>query len=174
MSSSERTEKATPKRRGEAQRKGQVAKSVEVSNLFALTGGFFMIWLTAGRMLHTFEASMRQMFQRLASPELAGGGLSVALSDAMRTLLTLTVPIFAVAAGMAVAASVSQNRPMLTTYALKPDLKRLNPVAGLKKLASPHSLVDLVKSLVKLGAVGGMAFLTVYPRLHDLAAMGNV
>jgi flagellar biosynthetic protein FlhB len=172
--SSERTEKATPKRRAEARGKGQVAKSAEVGNLFALAGGFLIIWLTASRMLHSFEGSMRTMFQRLASPDLASGGLSTALSDAMTTFLTLTVPVFAVAAGMAVAASVLQNKPGLRLTALKPDVKRLNPMGGVKKLFSPHSLVELGKNLLKLAAVGGIAALTIYPRLHDLVALGNV
>jgi flagellar biosynthetic protein FlhB len=170
--SSDRTEKATPKRRDEARKRGQMARSTEVSNLFALTGGFAVISLMGPKMFSAFEESMRQTFRSLASPELATGGLSTALNDAMGTLLALLVPVFAVAAAMAVASSVVQNRPRLGMSGLKPDIKRLNPMKGFKKLASPHSLVELVKSIAKLSIVSGVVFLTVWPSRNDLASMG--
>jgi flagellar biosynthetic protein FlhB len=172
--SSERTEKATPKRRAEARGRGQIARSEEVASLFALTGGFAVLALMGPTMLDRFEQSMRTGFAQISSPDLQGGALSASLDNALTTLLGLCAPIFAVAAVMAVAASVLQNRPRLTATALKPDVKRLNPLTGVKRLVSAHSLVDLVKSVIKLVAVGGICFLTIYPRLPDLVALGNV
>jgi flagellar biosynthetic protein FlhB len=174
MSKNERTEKATPKRRQEARSKGQVARSQEVGNLLILTGGFFVLALTGSRILQQFEGSMRQMFRSLAAPELQSGGLATALSNASATFLAIMAPIFAVAAVMGILGSVMQNRPQLGAQALKPDFKRLNPMGGVKKLASPHSLVELVKSIGKLVVVGGLVFLTIYPRLDELVSLGQV
>src|SRR4051812_39698369 len=70
VSSSERTEKATSKRRGEARRKGQSARSQEVSNLFVLTGGFAALSLMAPKILHGMEEQLRLCFLRVASPHL--------------------------------------------------------------------------------------------------------
>jgi flagellar biosynthesis protein FlhB len=73
-----------------------------------------------------------------------------------------------------VAASALQNKPSLTMTRLKPDFKRLNPLPGFKRFVSPHSLVELVKSLLKLATVGGIVFLTLYPHFPQLVQLGQV
>ena len=70
------------------------------------------------------------------------------------------------------AASVAQVRPRLVLSGLKPDFKRVSPAKGAKRIASPHSIVELVKSVAKLSVVSGVVLATLWPRKDDLASLG--
>jgi flagellar biosynthetic protein FlhB len=174
VSSSERTEKATPKRRGEARSKGQSAKSQEISNLFVLTAGFATVSLTAPKILQGIEDQLRLSFMRIASPHLDQGSLNEVLGNTMTSVLQLCLPVLFAVAVAGVAASALQNKPSLNMTKLKPDFKRLNPLPGFKRFVSPHSLVELIKSIVKLTLVGGIVFLTLYPHFPQLVQLGQV
>jgi flagellar biosynthesis protein FlhB len=174
VSSSERTEKATPKRRGEARNKGQSAKSQEVSNLFVLTAGFATVSLMAPKILKGIEDQLRLSFYRIASPHLTQASLNEVLGNTMIAVLQLCLPVLCAVAVAGVAASALQNKPSLNMTKLKPDFKRLNPLPGFKRFVSPHSLVELIKSIVKLTLVGGIVFLTLYPHFPQLVQLGQV
>jgi flagellar biosynthetic protein FlhB len=170
----ERTEKPTAKRRSEARKKGQVARSPELASLFVLGASFAFLAAMGPSMFHHMEASMRDSFRSIAQPDLANGGLNRALERLVQTLLVVTVPFVIAVSGAGVLASVIQVKPGLVLHNLKPDFKRINPAAGAKRLASPRSLVELVKSVFKLSVVGGVVFATLYPQRADLASLGRL
>ena len=115
---------------------------------------------------------MRDTFQSMAAPDLAHGGLDHALNLLVQTLLVVSLPFVLAVAGGGLLASVAQVRPKLVLQNLKPDFKRVSPKSGARRIFSPHSLVELVKSIAKLSIVSGVVFLTVWPRRNDLASMG--
>jgi flagellar biosynthetic protein FlhB len=80
-------------------------------------------------------------------------------------------PIVLATAAAGVLGNVVQVRPKITTSALKPSFARLNPLAGFKRLFSPHSLVEAAKSILKLLVIGGITFFAVYPKLQDLGTL---
>jgi flagellar biosynthetic protein FlhB len=172
--SGERTERATPKRREEARKQGQVARSPEVSSLFVLTAGFAVLALTGGKLLDRLEETTREMFARIADPAATPGDVGSVLSATIGTVAILCLPALLATALAGVTASVVQVRPKLVLSMLKPKFGRLNPVPGAKRMVSPHSLVELAKSLAKLAAVGGIAALTLVPRVDDLVQLGEV
>jgi flagellar biosynthetic protein FlhB len=120
------------------------------------------------------EDEMRDSFRQIASPDLANGGLNVALGRVMQSLLVVSLPFIIVVSGAGLLASVAQVRPGLVLNKLKPDFKRVSPAAGAKRLASPHSLVELIKSVGKLSIVGGVVFMTLWPQRHDVASLGRL
>jgi flagellar biosynthetic protein FlhB len=67
---------------------------------------------------------------------------------------------------------VAQVRPRLVLANLKPDFKRVSPKAGAKRIASSHSVVELVKSVGKLSVVAGVVVLTLWPQRDELASLG--
>src|SRR4051812_43199214 len=128
----------------------------------------------APKILTGMQDQLRLSFARIASPQLDQGALGEVLTTTTNSVVRLCLPILIAVAVAGVAASALQNKPTLSMQALKPDFKRLNPVSGVKRFASPHSLVDLIKSLGKLAAVGGIAFATVYPHFAQLVELGQV
>jgi len=80
-------------------------------------------------------------------------------------------PIVLVCAIASVLASVVQVGFKPSTKALKPQFGKLNPVSGFKNLLSPNSAVEAIKSSLKLGIVGGIVALALFPKLDEMAAL---
>jgi flagellar biosynthesis protein FlhB len=174
LANADRTEKPTGKRRDEARKKGQVARSPEVGSLLILGAAFAFLSVMGPEMFSHLESMMRDSFRSMAAPDLANGGLNRALSSIGQTLLVVSMPFVLVVAGGGLLASVAQVRPRLVLHNLKPDFKRVSPKTGIKRVASPHSIVELVKSVSKLSIVTGVVFMTLWPRRNDLASLGRL
>jgi flagellar biosynthesis protein FlhB len=168
----DRTEKPTAKRLDESRKKGQVARSPELASLFVLGASFAFLAAMGPSMFGHLEASMRDTFRQAAAPDLANGGLSRVFSSLGQTLLVVSLPFVIAVSGAGLLASVAQVRPRLVLSSLKPDFKRVSPKSGSKRIFSPHSLVELVKSVSKLSIVSGVVFVTLWPRRGDLSSLG--
>jgi flagellar biosynthetic protein FlhB len=174
MANADRTEKPTGKRRDEARKKGQVARSPELGSLVILGSSFIFLAAMGPTMFGHLESAMRDSLLSLSQPDLANGGLSRAFNRIAQTLLVVSLPFVIAVSGAGLLGSVAQVRPRIVLQNLKPDFKRLSPKTGAKRIASSHSIVELFKSLGKLSVVGGVVFITLWPRRNDLAALGKL
>src|SRR5579871_1263859 len=162
----ERTERATPKRRDEARRKGQIARSADLTSAIMLVVGIGVIAATASSMLGGLTAVVGQGLGQsgninLASPQ----GLSQLTGWGARSIISLLAPVVAAVALAAIAGNVIQNRPRITTEAIKPQWGRLNPASGLKRLLGPRGLFDTGKTLAKAGIAVLAAFVASWPQM---------
>src|SRR3954465_6490319 len=166
-----KTEKATGKRRGEARKKGQVARSPEINQTAVFLGGILALLVAGPGIFHKLEAIMTRGLAQTGDPTLATrdalGGVG---HWAFVATLGALAPIVLATAVAGVLGNVVQVRPKITPSALKPSFARLNPLAGFKRLFSPHSLVETAKSILKLLVIGGITFFAVYPKLRELGA----
>jgi flagellar biosynthetic protein FlhB len=80
-------------------------------------------------------------------------------------------PIVLVCALAGVAITVLQVGLKPTFGAIKPTFSKLNPLTGFKNMFGPRALVETLKSLAKVSAVGGIVALAVIPQIHELAAL---
>lgn len=142
----DRTEAPTPRRLERAREEGQVPLSREAvacATLFAAT-------LAAALALPPLGLDLlRAMRGLLAAPE---GGASAALTLLRAAVLAL-LPVLGATAVAAVLATLAQTGGLVRGKALAPDPARLNPLAALKRLLGPQGLVELLRTLAKLGVV---------------------
>jgi flagellar biosynthetic protein FlhB len=169
---SDRTERATPKRREEARKRGQVARSQEVGNALGLLALFSILAVLGGWLLGSFRELMAD---GLAT---AGDGTDLTPSEALGRLTgafwaggRLVLPFLIVGGVVALLASIIQVRPRITPQALKPRFSVLNPVNGVKRLFSRRSLVTLIKDLVKVAVIGGVAYWTVSSAIPEIVGL---
>ena len=167
MSGENRTEDPTPKRRSKARDEGQVARSAEVNSAAVLLATVAVLMITGGRMLTKLEAVMSGGLTRAFDP--SSGATSA--TWALRSIADAIAPVLLVALLAGVAANVAQVRLRFSTKLLKPSFSKLNPAKGLKKMVSPNSFVELLKSLAKTGIIGGIAYMTVGSRLTQLGLL---
>ena len=164
---SQKTEKPTERRRKKARSEGQVVRSQDIVPwLLVLLSTFVLpVYLSAaGTVLSERLASLRGVAAD-PTPTAAAGQLAGAGSD----ILVLTVPLLLGAAVVAVAASLAQTGFVLSPKALKPQPKRLNPIAGLKRLVSPRGQWEAAKAALRLGAVALVAVPLVLGVARDLS-----
>lgn len=151
----ERSEQATGRHRQEALAEGRVPKSVELSAAAVLLGGAAMIAAAGGSSLATFA---RRLLRESAGA-LSGGPMTlVGATDALRGttigLMTALAPFVAGVAAVSIGIGLVQSRGVLSWTPVSPKLSNLNPVAGAKKWMSPDGVINLVKAILKLVALG--------------------
>ncbi len=157
MAGDNRTEKPTGKRRSDARNKGQVAKSMEITSVAVLFVSMWMLSSRAGDLVNAYSTVTREAFRLLA---LRGERPEAVLSMAMTLLVTgimVVVPVVLAVAVTGMAVNVVQVGPMFSAQVLKPDLAKLNPITGIKRLWSPRIFMELAKAMVKITVVAFVA-----------------
>ncbi len=165
----DKTEKPTPKKLRDARRKGQVAKSKDLTStveLWVWTALFLLATALAVReLMQLFEASLASLSQPFANSAPAVGML------AWRTLLALTALALLPVAGVGLVCEYLQAGPVFTMERIKPKLENLDPVEGVKRMFSMDNLVELAKSVAKTALLATVGVLVLRGALPDLAEL---
>jgi len=172
MAGEDRTEKPTAKRRNEARKKGQVAKSQDLSGALVLGGGLIAITAVGGTIFSGAGTFMQMAFDQIAHPGTvrSAAGLKGLMSSAEHTLLSTVAPVAAICAAVAILANVAQVGLKPRLSALKPDVKRVNPASGAKNLFGPRLVFEAGKALAKVAVIGAVVAMALIPDLTNLGA----
>jgi flagellar biosynthetic protein FlhB len=168
----EKTEKATPKKRQEARKKGSVAKSADLNGAVVLFAALFALSAKAPHLVEVLQASMRDAFALISSPDVVNHrGLGPLVSAQAKSAALAAAPVVftCVAAGVLINIAQVGGKPHIS--AMKPDPKRLNPLTGFKNIYGKNALFEGTKNLFKVGAVGVVTALGVLPKLDELASL---
>jgi type III secretion protein U len=167
--SGEPTEEPTPKRLEEARGRGEVAVSRDLTSAAAMTAAIAALILggpqMTARLLATWRASLA------AAP--AGGAPSAALADGLVAMAHALAAPLGAAATLALAVGLLQTRGLVALGAIKPDLARLSPAAGLKRAFGGQAALGVGKGLLKVLLVAALAWLTVRPVVGGLTALAG-
>lgn len=156
----EKTEPATPHRRREARRKGQVFHSQEFSaavNLLAT--GITVFWI-----FPWWRQEIIKLTRMLYSLDCFDFDLTFAnkLGNFVLTnFLTLMAPLFGVAVATGVAANLAQVGFVFSMEPLAFRLDRLNPISGFQRIFSRRSIINLIRSLIKLSLVAVVVYINI-------------
>ncbi len=165
----EKTEEPTSKKLDDARKEGQVAKSKEIGNAFSLLALFLVMKLYLGTMGTRFIEVFSAVYQQIPDvSKMYNGGLPVAslhvlIRGMMFQILVIMAPVLLIGVAIAIICDVAQVKWKPTTKPLQPKFSKLNPMKGFGRIFSPNSLVELLKSVLKLALIGYM----VYSYLKD-------
>jgi flagellar biosynthesis protein FlhB len=148
----EKTEEPSSTKLLDARKKGQVAKSTDVVVLGSLAMTFLAISFCGPAAIKKFAFFLQDvygnwLFAKDPPPTLA------LTRQGFDLWLFFSVPILASAALGSIGASLGQFGFLFSTHPLKFDIKKINPVDGVKKLFSKNRLVDFLKQLAKFSGV---------------------
>ncbi|MGF1462000.1 MAG: flagellar biosynthesis protein FlhB [Maricaulaceae bacterium] len=167
----EKTEDPTERRLQEARKKGDVAKSQELSGFVLLAAGTAVIAMMAPGMgrdvTQWVQAYLSEAHQLALDPE---GAMATARSGAWR-FLGVTGLAFLFLAVAAIAGHVGQAGLIFAPNRISPDFKKLNPASGLKRMFGGQGLANFIKGVFKLFAMGGAMTIAVWPRRDMLVQM---
>jgi len=168
----DKTEKATPKKRSEARKKGQVAKSHDLNGAVVMFAALFALSATAPHLVAVLQSSLRDAFALIATPDVVNGsGLGPLVSAQAKAASLAAAPVIFTCVAAAVLINVIQVGGKPHVQALKPDPKRLNPISGFKNIYGPNALFEGAKNVFKVAAVGAVTALGVLPKLDQFAAL---
>lgn len=174
----DKTEQATPRKRTEARKKGQVASSREVPSVAVLLAALSTLYLFGSHMYSHIKFIMQDTFSMIAAPSLSITKFLVFSSITIERFISVVLPVMIAVFVTALLSNVLQVGWVLSWEKLAPDLSKISPIKGVQKLFSKQTLMELFKSLAKLALVGGIAYLTIkgemdrLPLLVDMAPQG--
>ena len=168
----DKTEKATPKRRDEARKKGQVAKSADLNGAAVMVAGLFALLVAGGAIAGHMRDAMTDTLKHVAEPSVVDRhSIGTLLMDALTDTGLAVAPVAGACLVAGLLASVIQVGFKPSAKAAAPDPKRINPLNGLKQLLGPNALVEGGKSIVKVAVVGAIVAAALVPTLPQMGAM---
>lgn len=173
-STGEKTEKPTSKKREDIRKKGEVAKSKELSSVAVLFSGLFVLGISGSFMLSKIQEMMKRIFSHPTINDQTVHGVMEFAQDPIITFIVIIGPLLAAVFIGAVLSNIMQVGFMLSGELIKPKLSKLNPFKGLKRLVSMQSLMELVKSILKLIIIGVTAYLTINHEMDNVSMLGEL
>ena len=173
-SAQERTEAATPRRREESRRRGEIARSRDLSGAAVLLAGVGALGLAGGRSLADFTHRLldRSAGWVAGAPLTESGAADLLRSLTAETLAALA-PFLVGMAAVVLVVNLVQARGVFSLEPVTVHWNRIDPVAGVGRLFSLESTFTLVKSLLKLALLGLVAHLSIAGRWYQILALSD-
>ena len=164
----EKTEKATPKRREEARRKGQVAKSRELASVAVLGMGLISLYFYGDRLTEQLGKQLSGSLTGAAVQARQDADMLFWGWHAAMGYLRLILPLMIALVIAAILANLIQVGFLFSTELITPKWSKLDPLQGAKRLVSLQALAELAKSLGKIIVVGLVVFYTLKGELYHM------
>jgi len=173
----EKTEQPTPRKRQKAREEGQVAKSQELGNAVLFLAAFFGLRLFATYMFERVSGVFNFSFVRIGDFEMTFESVHLAghVAFLFTQVLIVVMPIMAISMVSGILSNIVQVGWHPTFKPLMPKFSKINPLKGFKRVFSMRSIVELIKSLAKMAAIGAVIYYTIASeinRIPQLAEMG--
>lgn len=155
----EKTEPATAKKLSDARKEGQVAKSREIANAFGILALFLVLKLWVGMMGNQLLDVFRHIYQKIPETVTFWHGswpqndIRIIFRQMLLEAGFIMAPILLVGVLVAFLSDVIQVGWHPTNKPMQPKFSKLNPVSGLKRIFSVNSLMELLKSIAKIGLI---------------------
>ena len=170
----ERTEKATPKRREDARKKGQIARGAELPAALSCLGALIMLKFLAEDMFNRVGFNVKSAAYNIAHfRPLTDTDLHILLFDAGKVLALLALPIVMVGFVGVLAGNFAQGGLSFAGEALMPKAEKFSPAKNIKRIFGLDSVVNLGKSLVKLLFMAAVAYGVLAPVIESAPTFVN-
>ncbi len=170
----EKTEKATPKKIRDAKKKGQVARSQDFPSAFtfvvAIMGTLFSTSYLYENLGNYLVKTFRAISTNIDLTNRAGGFLS----EAIEVIAICSFPIVAIVAIVGVIVNFLIIGPLFSFEAMKFDLKKLNPIEGIKQKFKLKTLVELIKSVLKITGAAVIIYFAIWASLPEVVQTSSI
>ena len=175
MASEEKTEKATPKKRRDQRKEGNVASSKDVIVVASLIGCFYCLQLLFPAIYETLRDTMIFQITAVAEiDELSLGNLQMLGMKTVKDLAKCIFPLGVISLTIGVVATGIQTRFNVTTKPLKFKLSKLNPLKGIKNMFSAKQVVELLKAVIKIIILGVILYGILKDEIVVIAQMMDI
>lgn len=169
----EKSEEPTAKRKQQAREKGEIARSRELNTLAILLGGTAGMLLFGGYLGNKILEVMQHNFSLPREILYSDRSMALHLLLAAKNGGEGLLPLFIILLIASILGPIALGGFLFTMEPLAPKFSRLNPLAGLKRMFSVKSLVELIKALAKFMVVLMVALLVLSRAQHGLFALAH-
>ncbi|MBC5689353.1 flagellar biosynthesis protein FlhB [Mediterraneibacter sp. NSJ-55] len=151
MAADSKTEKATPKKRRDERKEGNIFFSADIVSVAGVFGTFYSMKLLFPGIYDTVSRFMEKFLT-------LGGGTTAASKDTLAAifpefisaLIKAGLPIMLISVSLAIVATGAQTKFLFTAKKFRPKLRNISPIQGIKKLFSLRNVVELIKNIIKV------------------------
>lgn len=170
----DKTEKATPKKRQDARKKGQVAKSAELSGAVVLLTALLTLIMFGSFMKERFVTLYMDVFQNRMMMEVTPENVTMLFKHYGLQILILLAPLLGITFVLALVANLAQVGFMATGEGITPKFSKINPIKGFKNIFSMRSFVEFLKSIFKLVVIAYLVYSTLWGEKDSFASLSHV
>ncbi|PPA72044.1 flagellar biosynthesis protein FlhB [Jeotgalibacillus proteolyticus] len=167
----EKTEKATPKKRQDSRKKGQLAKSQDVNTAIILFAVFLFLFFAGGmfedRIKKIVAAPLKDYIHRPVTIDT----FMIVFTEILGQAAWIVLPIMGVAAAGGIIGNYVQVGFLVSSDPLKPQLSKIDPIKGFKRIFSARALVELIKSILKISLIGLTTFAVLWFSIEHVLAL---
>ncbi len=167
MFAGEKTEEATDKRKEEATKEGNVAKSQDLGSVIILLAGFMMLNSYGEKIFNHCANFMRYSFTQTLVTNIAFGEAIDIFTQFIIVVLNVILPFMIVIVIAGVIANVLQVGFLFRFDPMTPNFDRMNPVSNIQNMFSWKMVAELVKSILKILIVAYIPYSTIKERLAE-------
>lgn len=171
---SDLSESATPYKLEEARKKGSVAKSNDFTAMAMMAALAVSLYSTGWDGLRQLLRMQQQILTRAPRSEFAVDVVAAWMGDLAIGMLLIMGPFLMTLVVTAVVVNLFQTGPIFSFHPLVPDMQRISPAAGLKRIFSMRTVFETVKSLIKLVVLGALLYMLVRDAVPGLIALTTV
>ncbi len=157
----EKTEKPTSRKREKSREEGQVAKSIEITTAFLLITLFYTLKIIGPWIAKRLIDIMREAFSLFKYDNLDQVLAHQIYMHFAEKVLLIILPILGISFVVAFVSNIAQVGWKPTLKPLTPKLNRLSPIQGIKRMFSMRTLVELLKSILKIVIILLIVYFTI-------------
>lgn len=176
----EKTEQPTAKKLSDARRNGQVAKSKEIASALGMLAFFLLLKQYIGSIGNSFLMGFSAVYSQIPdviksyNGDVPAAAITTLLRSMMQQLGLIVAPVLLVGYLVAFLSDIVQVKWSPTTKPLRPKPAKLSPVNGFKRLFSANSLVEFLKSIVKLVVIGYVVYSYLKDRIGQIFLLYDI
>lgn len=164
----EKTEEATPKRKEEARKKGQVAKSSEINSAFVILSAFFTLKLVGPYIYEELTGLFQFVYSQFSTTDFTINYIYMLFISLSIIFAKAALPVMVSILVISLLINFLQVGFNFTLEPLMPQFNRINPISGFGRLFSKRSLVELLKSILKIVIVGYFIYRFISKEVMDV------
>ena len=148
LSMSDKTEEPTPKKKKDARKQGNIAKSAEVNKAMTFIAILVVIYMMSGSIISELQGFIVNILSGDFSMTMNDNTIKILMFKVMMSFMKIVLPISLIIMVFGILGSLIQTGLFFSMESLKPKFSKLNPLTGLKNMFSMKAIVNLIKSMV--------------------------
>lgn len=173
-SGQERTEEASQKKLSDARERGQLPRSRELTTMLMLFSAAGVLWASGANVVAVLVESMRRNFDVTRALRLNDADVLLTGGEVVLGTLESLLPFLVVSAVVSVAGSIALGGWNIAVESLGFKWNRIDPIAGMGRLFSMRSLLELGKALAKFMLLLGFGLAALWHEAGELFALGRM
>jgi flagellar biosynthetic protein FliR/FlhB len=174
FASEDKTEEATPKKKSDAKKKGQVARSKEVNLAFTLLASTLVLMALGTYVGTSLKGTLNMFLTDYLMKDINYNDIKSLTFTVLWRIAIVVLPIVVPITILGIIGNFVQVGFMFTGEPIKPQLSKLNPLSGLKRIFSFRTFVETIKDLIIVGVLGYTGYNFIRDNYQSILQISNL